>query len=356
MSKLDQNRASHFKVSLDSITVAGFSEAQGLDLSSEVLEYREGGQNERTHKVVGQTRFERITLGRGSSDSLELFRWIQGALQGKVERKNGAVMALNQAGEVVARWEFRDAWPCAYEGPDFLADQSEVAIERLTLAHRGWELQPGDVKQDPEPAPSVARSSQSGASDTESGSKRTANTSWPPRTPAAEEACETACAAADRAGISKRKVSALAVFTVEDAHGNADQVHVGLSGGVEPSGGSTEQGRKRAADLQRELDKEPKPPTYVVHDSPKTFPGYTGSPGDPAPGNCAEPKAANYEGPKDGFDVRYRGREGDWEQGPDRYALEEGDAPSAEEPNPQMRPCNTCEHNRGGILAGGGGA
>lgn len=354
MSKLESNRASHFKVSLDSITVADFREVQGLDLRSEVLEYREGGLNERSHKVVGQTRFERITLGRGTSDSLELFRWIQGAIQGKVERKNGAVLALNQAGEVVARWEFRDAWPCAYEGPDFEADLAEIAIERLTLAHRGWALQPGDVKTPAEPAPAAARSSEGGATDKDSGGKAGAQATWPPRTPAAEEACEVACAAADRAGISKRKVRALAVFTVEDAQGNPEEVHVGLSGGIDPSGAPTDDGRKRSADLQRELDKEPRPPTYVVHDSPKSFPGYTGSPGDPGPGNCAEPKAANYEGPKDGFDVRYRGREGDWEQGHDRYALEEGSTPTEAEPNPQMRPCNTCEHNRGGILAGGG--
>ncbi|MBL4846540.1 MAG: phage tail protein, partial [Planctomycetes bacterium] len=150
MSKLDNNRLSHFKVSLDSVTVADFIEARGLDLRTEVLEHHEGGVNERTHKIPGQARFTRITLARGTTDSLELFEWIQKAMSGQIERKNGAIMALNQDGEVVSRWEFKDAWPCAYEGPSFGGGRTEVAIERLTIAHRGWELKPGDVKSDSE--------------------------------------------------------------------------------------------------------------------------------------------------------------------------------------------------------------
>lgn len=356
MSKFEKNRLSHFKVAIDSITVADFREAQGLDLRTEVLEYREGGVNERSHKIAGQTRFTRITLARGSTDSLELFQWIQKAMQGTVERKSGAILACNQAGDVVSRYEFKDAWPCAYEGPNFTGDRTEVAIERLTLAHRGWELKPGDVKPNPDTLADAERSS-APAARTDEGAKappaKRGPDGYPPRTPAAQKGAETACAAADRAGISKRKVAALAVFTEEDEEGNAEVVHVGLSGGVDRTGQPTEAGKKRAADLQTELNKEQEPPKYVVHDSPKKVPNYTSAEGDPAPGNCAEPKAADYEGDKDGFDVRYRGRDGDWEKGPNKYAQTPGDSPSAENPNPQLKPCNTCQHNSAGIVGGG---
>lgn len=356
MSKFEKNRLSHFKVAIDSITVADFTEAVGLDLRAEVLEYREGGVNERTHKIAGQNRFTRITLARGSTDSLELFQWIQRAMQGTVERKNGAILACNQAGEVVSRYEFKDAWPCAYEGPNFSGERTEVAIERLTLAHRGWELKPGDIKPNPDTLADAKRDSNAPAK-TDSAAKappkkKLEADGYPPRTPAAQKGAATACAAAERADISKRKVAALAVFTEEDEEGKAQVVHVGLSGGVNAAGEPTDAGKKRAADLQQELDKESEPPVYVVHDTPKKVPNYTSAEGDPAPGNCAEPKAADYEGEKDGFDVRYRGRDGDWEKGPNKYAKNEGDTPS-ETSNPQLKPCNTCQHNSAGIVGGG---
>ena len=135
------NKDARFKVALDQVEVAEFTQVRGLKATKEVLEYQEGGINERFHKLIGGTRFAPIELSFGTSSSLELYDWVKKALDGTIERKNGSIMALNQDGTVVARWEFREAWPMRYDGPKFEHPGAEVAIGRLVLAHNGFFLQ-----------------------------------------------------------------------------------------------------------------------------------------------------------------------------------------------------------------------
>lgn len=143
-SDLDKyNQLYRFKVTIDEIEAADFREAEGLTAQREVVEYQEGGENTRTHKLVGQTRFSNIVLRRGTSASTDLFEWVKKTIDGTIERKNGAIIALDRKGEPVVRWDFKNAWPCRYEGPDFRAGESEVAIELIELAHDGFEMRRG---------------------------------------------------------------------------------------------------------------------------------------------------------------------------------------------------------------------
>jgi len=135
------NKGFRFKVALDQIEVADFAEVHGLTATTDVLEYSEGGINEQFHKLIGGTRFAPIELAFGTSSSTELYDWVKKALDGAIERKNGSIMAINQDGTVVARWEFRGAWPMRYEGPKLGHPMGETAIGRLVLAHSGFFLQ-----------------------------------------------------------------------------------------------------------------------------------------------------------------------------------------------------------------------
>ena len=134
-----------FKVTIDEVEVADFREVSAIKLQKEVLQYQEGGQNENLHKLVGETRFAPISLGRGTSDSLVLFTWIKNAIDGTVERKNGSILALDQEGNTIGRWDFKEAWPSRYVGPDFDARRSGVAIERLELSHHGFEMKDSET-------------------------------------------------------------------------------------------------------------------------------------------------------------------------------------------------------------------
>ena len=42
---------------------------------------------------------------------------------------------MNDAGEAVLRFNFRDAWPVKWSGPILNAESSDIAIETLEITH-----------------------------------------------------------------------------------------------------------------------------------------------------------------------------------------------------------------------------
>lgn len=130
----------NYLVEIDGVTKAGFSEVSGLDSESDVIEYRTGDDKDLTvAKLPGRTKYSNITLKRGFTDDAELWEWRKKVMDGKVERKNGSIILLNEAREEKLRWNFREGWPSKWVGPDFKADGNEVAIETLEIVHEGLE-------------------------------------------------------------------------------------------------------------------------------------------------------------------------------------------------------------------------
>ncbi|MGN9907812.1 phage tail protein [Phytohabitans sp. LJ34] len=128
----------NFLVEIDGITQASFRECAGLDATTEVIETREGGDNAGVRKLPGKTTFTDITLKWGLTDSDELWAWRQQVIDGNVQRKNGSVIVYDLANRrEVVRWNFVNAWPHKWEGPQLNAGGNEVAIETLILAHEG---------------------------------------------------------------------------------------------------------------------------------------------------------------------------------------------------------------------------
>lgn len=130
-----------FRVEIDGLDgVTDFRAAEGLTVQLDVVELYEGGENSRHHKLIGGTRYGNLVFRRGTTDSLDLYSWVKETVLGNITRRNGAVTALNKAGEPVVRWEFKNAWPCRYEGPDFASEANELAVESIELAHDGFEM------------------------------------------------------------------------------------------------------------------------------------------------------------------------------------------------------------------------
>ena len=50
-----------------------------------------------------------------------------------IERRNGSIILLDLEGQEKLRWNFFEAWPTKWDGPDFSAKGNEVAIETLEL-------------------------------------------------------------------------------------------------------------------------------------------------------------------------------------------------------------------------------
>lgn len=133
--RVDPFRNFNFLVEIDKITQAGFTDCSGFGASTDPIEYREGGENTTNRKLPGPTKYPNITLKWGLTDSRELYEWYRDVTKGKVVRRNGSIILNDLDGTEVARWNFYEAWPCKWDGADFSAKGTDVAIETLELAH-----------------------------------------------------------------------------------------------------------------------------------------------------------------------------------------------------------------------------
>lgn len=129
----DPFRNFRFRVEIDGITQAGFTEALGFDSTIDVVEYREGSDPIFFRKLPGLTRYGNIQLKWGVTDSMELFNWYKEIVAGNVGRKRISIVSVDETGNDKARWEFENAWPCRYDAPDFNAKGTEVAIEEMEI-------------------------------------------------------------------------------------------------------------------------------------------------------------------------------------------------------------------------------
>jgi phage tail-like protein len=135
----DPYKSFNFRVEIDGIASAEFSEASGLESETAVIEYRTGGEH-LVRKLPGLTKFSNIVLRRGVTKDAELWNWRQTVIDGRVERKNGSIILLDDDRTDVVRWNFRNGWISKWEGPDLNAASNEVAIETIEIAHEGLEL------------------------------------------------------------------------------------------------------------------------------------------------------------------------------------------------------------------------
>jgi phage tail-like protein len=129
----------NFLVEIDGIARAAFHEVSGFDSTIDVIDHREGGENTTLRKLPGMTKHSNIVLKWGLSDDIELYKWHRDAVNGNVQRKNGSIVLLDRQGQEKIRWNFINAWPSKWDGPDFNAEGNDVAIETLELAHEGVE-------------------------------------------------------------------------------------------------------------------------------------------------------------------------------------------------------------------------
>ncbi|UJF34074.1 phage tail protein [Paenibacillus hexagrammi] len=138
MSKPHQIGSSfRFLVELDGLIVGGFSEVGGLQSETEVKPFWEGGVNTHPHYMIEHTKFPNLVLKRGIAGSSELWDWYDGVVSGSIKRKNGAVILHNATGQELCRWNFFNAFPVKWKGPDLNAISGQVAIESVELVHEG---------------------------------------------------------------------------------------------------------------------------------------------------------------------------------------------------------------------------
>lgn len=141
---LDPFQAFNFLIEIEGILVGGFSECSGLEVETEYYDYREGGVNEYMHRFIGPTKYQPLILKHGLTEMNVingLWTWHQEVVQaidtGKFKRRNGTIYLLSKQKKPVKWWNFKDAYPYKWTGPQLKADSGDIAFESVELAHRG---------------------------------------------------------------------------------------------------------------------------------------------------------------------------------------------------------------------------
>jgi phage tail-like protein len=139
----------HFQVEWGG-TKIGFTEVSGLDVETEVIEYRHGASKEYSKtKQPGMTKYSNITLKRGTFQSdNEYYDWWkenvffqEGNSTGSKYRRDITISMLNEEHEPIVVWKVKNAWALKVQSTDLKADGNEIAVETIELAHEGLTIQ-----------------------------------------------------------------------------------------------------------------------------------------------------------------------------------------------------------------------
>jgi phage tail-like protein len=127
----------NFRMEIDGIEVAGFKEISGGEMTTAVIEYADGDdQNYTVRKIPGRTNYSNITFKRGISEGVELWEWCEtiSDWERTIERKDVTIQLLDNTGESQKTYNLFSCWPCRYKGPDLNAGDDSLAIEEIEFA------------------------------------------------------------------------------------------------------------------------------------------------------------------------------------------------------------------------------
>ena len=130
-----------FRVEIDGIQTAAFSEASIPSSEVTSTDYREGTDPPVVRKLSTMNSYGNLSLKKGLSESKELYNWnkqvqttgAQGA------RKSISLILVDSVGKDKARWNIIEAWPTKYEVGGFNSTGKDVMIETLDIVHEGIE-------------------------------------------------------------------------------------------------------------------------------------------------------------------------------------------------------------------------
>jgi len=138
--------------------VAAVSKVSVLRRSTEVIEYKEGG-NAVILKGIGRTKYDSITLQRGITQDTSFLEWAnatqvldQGAASTSLAnlRREVRLQLLNEEGQAVHGFIIHRAWVSEFQAlPELDAGANTIALELIKLENEGWEVDPSilEVKE-----------------------------------------------------------------------------------------------------------------------------------------------------------------------------------------------------------------
>src|SRR4051794_4306026 len=118
------------------VQVGFFTQATGLSMQIDVLEYLEGGRNDMVHKLPSRIKQGNLTLKRGLTTEGALLAWFKKSVV-KAEPTDLSLTLYDSAGKKVQGWSFAQAYPVKWTASDLNAGGNEIMTETLEIAHSG---------------------------------------------------------------------------------------------------------------------------------------------------------------------------------------------------------------------------
>ena len=129
----------HFALDVQGVIKGYFTEVSGIGSETEVAEQKVVNEKgiQVVLKVPGRLKWGDITLKRGLTSNMDLWKWRKMVEDGDVSksRKNGSIIMFDQALKPVAQWDFKNAWPSKISGPNPKSDSNELQVEEITIVH-----------------------------------------------------------------------------------------------------------------------------------------------------------------------------------------------------------------------------
>ena len=147
-NRFDPYRTFRFKVKWDGQYVAGLSKMGALKRTTEMVEFREAGENITSRKLPGKTSFQAVTLEAGITYDSAFEDWANlvndfasHSLTSLGEfRKNITVDVFNEAGQKAISYNLYRCWVSEYQAlPDLDAGANAVAITQIKLEFEWFE-------------------------------------------------------------------------------------------------------------------------------------------------------------------------------------------------------------------------
>ncbi len=131
----------HFSLEVQGQITGFFTSVEGVGSESEVAEHKVTDQQKKPQimKVPGRLTWTEITLKRGITSNRDAWDWRKLVEDGSVNdaRSDGSIIMYDQIGSPVAQWDFVKGWPSKITGPSISSENSDIAVEEITIVHEG---------------------------------------------------------------------------------------------------------------------------------------------------------------------------------------------------------------------------
>lgn len=149
MSDFDMHPTVNFRFEVSLDPPGGefyFSKVTGIEKTMNLSSLEEGGNNNYSHHLPGRTQYTELCLHRGLLPTNSNFlKWCEDSISGnfdiKIKPKTVIVKLLDESGETMISWHFKNAFPIRLRVNDLDAQAQAILIEEISFAYSEFDRQ-----------------------------------------------------------------------------------------------------------------------------------------------------------------------------------------------------------------------